>query len=121
MAAAKTGQYGLDRDAALPQDFRSQVWEFYDRLRFLRRCLEDFFHPDHVIPAVEFIPALMEGACHAVAQMCVKLGAVFGEIFVLSFRITDAGVQVGKVLSPADGFDRLIEPFAKTLLMFVSL
>ena len=73
-----------------------------------------------MIPAVEFIPALMKGACHAVAQMCVELGAVFGEIFVLGFRITDAGVQVGKVLSPADGFDRLIEPFAKTLLLFVS-
>ena len=44
---------------------------------------DDFFHPNHVVPAPELIAAVVEGTGQREAQMFVELGAVFVEIFVL--------------------------------------
>ena len=55
---------------------------------------DDFFHPNHVVPAPELIAAVVEGTGQREAQMFVELGAVFGEVFVLHLRVADAGIQV---------------------------
>ena len=36
---------------------------------------DDFFHPNHVVPAPELIAAVVEGAGQCEAQMLVELGA----------------------------------------------
>ena len=54
---------------------------------------DDFFHPDHVVPAPELIAAVVEGTGQREAQMLVELGAVFCEVFVLRLRVADAGVS----------------------------
>ena len=54
----------------------------------------DFFHPYHIVPAVKFIAAVVEGSSQLEAQMRVELCTVFGKIFVLNPGITDAGIQV---------------------------
>ena len=58
---------------------------------------DDLFHPDHVVPAAEFIAALMKFSDFDIAQMFMELFAVSGEIFVFSDRICDAGIQVDKM------------------------
>ena len=47
---------------------------------------DDFFHPNHVVPAPELIAAVVEGTGQREAQMFVELGTVFGEVFVLHLR-----------------------------------
>lgn len=51
-----------------------------------------FFHPDHVVPTVEFVTALVELSDCCKAQMRVKIGTVFGEVFVFYRRIADASI-----------------------------
>ena len=55
---------------------------------------DDLFHPDHVVPAAELVPAVVEGADQCEAQMLVEPGAVPGQVFVLRLRVADAGIQV---------------------------
>lgn len=50
------------------------------------------FHPDHRIPAAKLVAAVVEHANHVIAKMFMKTGAVLGQVFVLSFRIADAGL-----------------------------
>ena len=51
-------------------------------------------HPDHIVPAVKFIAALIKFSHQAIAQMLVKIDAVIGEVLVLLIRTGDAGVDV---------------------------
>ena len=55
---------------------------------------DNFFHPDHVVPAVEFVAAVFEGSAEVEAEVFVELGAVFVEIFVLYFGVADAGIKI---------------------------
>ena len=55
-------------------------------------CPDMLFHPYHVIPAVELIPALAKLPNHPVAKVCMEAYAVFVQMLVLCFRIGDAGV-----------------------------
>lgn len=50
------------------------------------------FHPYHVIPTVELIPALVKLPNHPVAKVRMETYAVFTQMLVLCFRIGDAGV-----------------------------
>ena len=51
-------------------------------------------HPDHVVPASEFVGALPEQARSAVAHVFVEIGAVGREVFVRLIRIGDARIEV---------------------------
>ena len=56
---------------------------------------EHFFHPDNVIPAVEFVAAVVETANQGVAKALMEVQAAVGDIRV--FFITgygNAGVDV---------------------------
>ena len=55
---------------------------------------DELFHPDHVVPAAEFIPAFPEHSHLFEAHMRVEAFAVVGEIFVLGVGMTDAGVEI---------------------------
>ena len=50
----------------------------------------DFFHPDHVIPATEFVTAVMEQPHSLKSKMGMELLAVFGKIFIFCLWITNA-------------------------------
>ena len=50
-----------------------------------------FLHPDHIIPAVEFISAVMEPANLSITEMTVKMLAVPGQIFILGDGIRYTG------------------------------
>lgn len=75
---------------------------------------DDFFHPDHVVPAPELIAAVVEGTGQCEAQMFVELGAVFGEVFVLHLRVADAGVEVEGTHGLEPVGQRLIEGAAQS-------
>ena len=75
---------------------------------------DDFFHPDHVVPAPELIAAVVEGTGQREAQMLVELGAVFGEVFVLRLRVADAGVEVEDTHGLEPVGQRLIEGAAQS-------
>lgn len=70
---------------------------------------DDFFHPDHVVPAVQFIAAVFEGTTEVEAEMFVELGTVFVEIFVLYFGVADAGIKIQN----AHGFQAVGEGFVE--------
>ena len=55
---------------------------------------DHLLHPDHIVPAVKFIAALIKFSHQAIAQMLVKIDAVIGEVLVLLIRTGDAGVDV---------------------------
>ena len=55
---------------------------------------DKLFHPDHIVPAPEFIAAAAEGAGKRKAQMCVEVGTVPVQVGVLLPGHTDAGVEV---------------------------
>ena len=54
----------------------------------------DFFHPDHVIPATEFVTAVMEQPHSLKAKMGMELLTVFAKIFIFCLGITNACVQI---------------------------
>ena len=56
---------------------------------------DDLLHPDHVVPAAEFVPAFMECSHPGEAQVLMKLRAVPGQIFILLNRTADAGILTG--------------------------
>ena len=74
---------------------------------------DKLLHPNHAIPAVEFISALSAAADHPVAEMRVEIRAVFRQIFVLNFWIGYAGVHVEKALLAQHGFERVVQLSAK--------
>ena len=53
-----------------------------------------FFHPNHIVPAVKLIAALVKLSHHPVSQTFVKFHAVPGQIGVLPGGIGDTGVEV---------------------------
>ena len=75
---------------------------------------DKLLHPDHAVPAVEFISAFCEAADHSVAEMRMEFRAVFRQIFVLNFWIGYAGVHVEKALLAQHGFERVVELSAES-------
>lgn len=57
------------------------------------------FHPDHIVPVIEFIAALIKFPNKPVTQMLMKEYAVSGQIGILCFRISNAGVQIENMLA----------------------
>lgn len=55
---------------------------------------DNFFHPDHIIPAAKLISAFAKFSDFFKAKMGVKLSAVFVEILIFHFRITNTGIQI---------------------------
>ena len=55
---------------------------------------DKFFHPDHVIPAVELITALMESSNHRITQFFMKQHAVLRQIFIFRLWISNAGIDI---------------------------
>lgn len=55
---------------------------------------DKFFHPDHVIPAVELITALMENSNHRITQFFMKQHAVLRQIFIFHLWISNAGIDI---------------------------
>ena len=83
-------------------------------IRLNRRliCLvraDQLFHPDHVVPAAEFISAAVKRPDRGISQMRMELRAVFGQVFVLGFGIGDAGVQIPDSHIPQRILERLIQ------------
>ena len=70
------------------------------------------FHPDHVVPAVEFIPAPVEFARHVKPQLFMKPDAVRGKVFIFFLRTGNAGVQVQDSLLLQNEFQGFIKPGA---------
>ena len=57
----------------------------------------NFFHPYHIVPAVKFITAFMKRPHLDKSHARVKMFAVFGEIFVLCYRIAYTSVKISDV------------------------
>ena len=70
-----------------------------------------FFHPDHVEPKPELVPALVEMSHSSVSQMLVELRTLVREVLVWSVKPGDAGIQVKDVHL----FQFFFEPFVKFL------
>lgn len=56
--------------------------------------LDNFLHPYHVVPAVEFISAFVKFPHFGKAHVRVKIRAVVIQEFILFFCISDAGIKV---------------------------
>ena len=67
------------------------------------------FHPDHIVPPVEFIAALGKPSDHPVTKMGVKMDAVQRQEFIFRLRIGDAGIQIQDALFPQYVFQSLIQ------------
>ena len=76
---------------------------------YLVVCADEFLHPDHVVPTIEFPAALMERANLLKSQMRMKMLAVAREVFVFFDGVPDAGVQV----QDAHRFQALFERFVQ--------
>ena len=55
---------------------------------------DNFFHPNHMIPASEFAPALVKSADSLETEMGMKIRAVCREIFVIFIGVSNAGIEV---------------------------
>jgi hypothetical protein len=61
---------------------------------------EHFLHPDHVIPTVKFVAALVETAYQLIAHVLVEIHAVVGDVGIRGVGDGDAGVSVKDILAP---------------------
>ena len=68
---------------------------------------DEFFHPDHVIPAVKLITALMENSNHRITQFFMKQHAVLRQIFIFRLWISNAGIDILHILL----LQRFLQPF----------
>ena len=76
----------------------------------MERPFPDFLsHPDHVIPAAEFIPALFKAAQGFESKISVKKGTVFGKERVFPLCDGNAGIEVEYLLGKEDGLQLAIE------------
>ena len=54
-----------------------------------------FFHPDNVVPAVEFVAAVVKMTCQDIAQVLMEIQAVIGNIrIILIAEYSNAGIDV---------------------------
>lgn len=74
-----------------------------------------------MIPAAEFKTASVKGTGHLIAEMCMELYAVFGQIFVFNLRVADAGVGSENILKRKRFFQRFIQDSAGACSFFVLL
>lgn len=75
------------------------------------------FHPDHVVPAVKLVPALIKLSDKAVAEFLMKTDAVFCQmgIVILSW-IGNAGVEIQDVLSGECALQGIVEEATNPVL-----
>lgn len=84
----------------------------------MERPFPDFLsHPDHVIPAAEFIPALFKAAKGFESKTSVKKGTVFGKEGVLPLCDGNAGIEVEYLLGQEDGLQLAIESLPQAPVM----
>lgn len=69
----------------------------------------DFLHPDHVVPSPELVAAFVKLADHGIPLTRMKPNAVFCQIFIFRFRVSDAGIQIQDMLGAGNLFQRGIE------------
>lgn len=106
----------FQRDAAGFNHAAFQLAEGSHRRRMVDVVADDFFHPDHVVPAAKLVAAAAELAHNAIAHVGVEVGAVAGEVGVVgAVGHTDAGLQIEQMLSAADRFQSLIEGTANAV------
>lgn len=84
----------------------------------MERPFSDFLsHPDHVIPAAEFISALFKAAQGFESKASVEKGTVFGKERVLLLCDGNAGIEVEYLLGKEDGFQLAIERLPQAPVM----
>ena len=71
-----------------------------------------FFHPDHIIPVVEFVTAFMELTYKTISHMSVKFHTVFVKMFIFLWRIGNAGIHIENSLSLQSVFQSVIQKTA---------
>ncbi len=70
---------------------------------------DNLFHPYHVIPASEFIAALMKCSDFCISEMRMEIRAVCCQVFIILIRIADAGIQIQNTHFFKRLFHRLVE------------
>ena len=70
---------------------------------------DDLFHPDHIIPASEFVTALIKFTDQTIPDMCMVILAVAGQILILYLRHTDACLHIQDSHSPAHSLQRAVQ------------
>lgn len=84
----------------------------------MERPFPDFLsHPDHVIPAAEFISALFKAAQGFESKASVKKGTVFGKERVFPLCDGNAGIEVEYLLGKEDGLQLAIESLPQAPVM----
>lgn len=84
----------------------------------MERPFSDFLsHPDHVIPAAEFISALFKAAQGFESKTSVKKGTVFGKERVFPLCDGNAGIEVEYLLGQEDGLQLAIERLPQAPVM----
>ena len=78
-----------------------------------------FFHPHHIVPAIEFEAALVELANQVVAHFFVEEDAVFGKVFIFDGGAGDAGVGIKDALCGKEFFQFKQEGFANSHFVVV--
>lgn len=98
------------RSAELKQDARFQLRKRDHRGLIGLMGSDVLFHPDHVVPAVKLVPALIKLSDKAVAEFLMKTDAVFCQmgIVILSW-IGNAGVEIQDVLSGECALQGIVE------------
>ena len=57
-----------------------------------------FLHPDHVVPAIEFLAALVEVSHFLVTKALMKTNTVLSQVFVFGLDKGDAGIHIQDAL-----------------------
>ena len=73
---------------------------------------DDHFHPDHIVPAIEFIAAFVECPDFSEAHVRVELFAVPRQVLVFLDGIADAGVEIGNAPALQDALQFPVKAFA---------
>ena len=71
-----------------------QLWKWNYRQWIFCMFSNHFFHPYHVIPASELEPALVEFANFCESEVFMEICTVCWQVFMILFRIPDAGIQI---------------------------
>ncbi len=78
-------------------------------------CADALFHPDHGVPSAELIAAARKLPDKPVAEVRMKLCAVFRQVrIVCPVRIADAGIEILNVLRAQHRLKRGIQPLARS-------
>ena len=84
---------------------------------------DHLLHPDHVIPSIELIAALLKCAHQFISQMLMKMHTVICQMFVLMLCIGNAGIQIADMLFLENLLKCLIQKFsaAAAFVVFIHI